>query len=79
MAYTQVWLIHKSLQYIEKIVREMGGSVTANFLDKCADGDYQLKKEPEVEQELIFMQDLNVIWRGAAISMLKTKKKSTPD
>ena len=55
----------RTLKYIGKIVRETGATVTANFLDRRANGDYQLKKEPEeVEKELVFMRDVKVLWKG---------------
>ena len=54
----------------------MGGTVTANFLVRHADGDYQLKKEPEeVEQELIFMQDVKVVWKGLGRFHIENEKE----
>ena len=66
----------KTLKYIGKIVREMGGTVTANFLDRRTDGDYQLKKEPEeVEQELVFMRDVQVVWQGPGRLHVENEKE----
>lgn len=54
----------------------MGGIVTANFLVRHPDGDYQLKKEPEeVEQELIFMQDVKVVWKGLGRFHVENEKE----
>lgn len=66
----------RTLKYFGKIARKIGGTVTANFLVRHADGDYQLKKEPEeVEQELIFMQDVKVVWKGLGRFHVENEKE----
>lgn len=49
---------------------------TANSLDRRADRDYQLKKEPkEVEQELFFMQDVKVVLKGRGHFHVENEKE----
>lgn len=66
------------MKYIGKVVKESDTTITANFLDRRAEGDYQLKKRhEEVDKALFFLRNVTVVWKGVGrFQVLNEKEKA---
>lgn len=66
----------RSMKYIGKVVKESDTMITANFLDRRADGDYQLKKnQEEVDKALFFLRNVNMVWKGVGRFQVLNEKE----
>ncbi|CAH3140316.1 unnamed protein product, partial [Porites lobata] len=55
----------RDLRYIGRVVKEDKRAIRIQFLEKKADGFFQLKKrDEETEKDIVFMRNVDVQWKG---------------
>ncbi|CAH3129269.1 unnamed protein product, partial [Porites lobata] len=55
----------RDLRYIGRVVKEDKRAIRIQFLEKKADGYFQLKKrDEETEKDIVFMRNVDVEWKG---------------